>query len=152
MRLQQILVAVDFSDYDQPALETAAALAREGQAKVLIAHVHESPMAYGGDEYQGDSEPTTDQLRNMLESIAPSDTTCEYEHHLLQGEGIAALRDTDIARAIVRFADERQVDLIILGTHGRSGVSRVLMGSIAEKVVGRANQPVLTLKLPQGAS
>lgn len=149
MRLRRIAVTVDFSAYDRPALEMATSLARDSGAKLLIVHVHESPMAYGGDVYQGDLNPSTAKLREMLAAVVPNDREIPCEHHLIAGEGTSTLEDTDVARAIARFADQHDVDLIVTSTHGRSGLRRVLLGSVAEKIVSRSARPVLTLKLPQ---
>jgi nucleotide-binding universal stress UspA family protein len=62
-----------------------------------------------------------------------------YEHHLITG---------DPATAVVQLAEEENVDMIVMGTHGRTGLSRLLMGSVAEAVVRKANCPVLTFKQP----
>ena len=151
MRLQQILVTVDFSKYDEPALETATSLARESGAKLLIVHVRESPMSYGGEVYQGDLNPPPEKLQQMLGAIMPSDRSVPHEHHLLQGAGTASLEDSDIANAIIRFADEHDVDLLVTSTHGRSGLRRMFLGSVAEKLISRSTRPVLTVKLDAGS-
>lgn len=149
MQLQRILVTVDFSKYDQAALDMATSLARDSGAKLLIVHVHESPMAYGGDVYNGELNPSEEKLRRMLAAIFPADASVAHEHHFIQGEGTASLADTDVARAISRFADENDVDLIVTSTHGRSGLRRAFVGSVVEKFVARATRPVLTVKLPK---
>jgi len=69
----------------------------------------------------------------------PSDPSVSFEHKLLAG---------DPAAAIVEAADQENVDLIVLGTHGRTGLTRLLMGSVAENVVRKAKCPVLTVKHP----
>ena len=148
MQLKRILVTVDFSKYDHPAVQMATSLARDNAAILLILHVHESPMAYGGAVYQGDLNPSEQKLRQMLTAIVPEDANVAYEHHFIQAEGTAPLADTDIARAICRFAEQQQVDLIVTSTHGRSGLRRTFLGSVAEKIVARASRPVLTVKLP----
>jgi nucleotide-binding universal stress UspA family protein len=78
-------------------------------------------------------------LAEALEAVVPTHPAVPYEHRLLSG---------DPAREIVRLADEEGVDMIILGTHGRTGLKRLLMGSVAEAVVRRAMCPVLTIKQP----
>jgi nucleotide-binding universal stress UspA family protein len=62
------------------------------------------------------------------------------EHHLKEG---------DPATEILRLAEERKVDVIVMGTHGRTGLGRLLMGSVAEQIVRKAPCPVLTVRLPQ---
>jgi len=73
----------------------------------------------------------------MLEAVVPTDKNVSYEHHLLLGTA---------AEDIVRVATEEKADLIVIGTHGRTGLKRVLMGSVAEAVMRHAHCPVLTLK------
>ena len=75
----------------------------------------------------------------MLEKIKPADPKVQYVHRMVTG---------DPATEIVRVAKEEGVDLIVMSTHGRSGLTRVLMGSVAELVVRRAECPVLTFKQP----
>lgn len=147
--LQRILVAVDLSRFDGPALEMATSLARDSGARLMIVHVHEPPTAYGGDVYEGELNPPEKKLRQMLAEIVPRQAGVACEHHLIQGEGKAALENSDIARTIVRFADLWDVDLIVVSTHGRTGLRRILMGSVAEQIVSRSTHPVLTVKLPE---
>ena len=137
MQADKILLPVDFSTSDQIALKTATSLARDTGAVLLILHVEEPPLAYGaGDLYYGQPDPTSDELRTMLEAVRPSDTQIQCEYRLKTG---------DPADSIVKVADRENVDLIVMSTHGRTGMSRLLMGSVAEAVVRRAHCPVLTV-------
>jgi nucleotide-binding universal stress UspA family protein len=70
----------------------------------------------------------------MLQDVCPSDPGITFEHRLVMG---------DPATEIVRVAEEEKAELIVLGTHGRTGLSRILMGSVAEAVVRHAPCPVL---------
>jgi len=140
MDIKTIMFPTDFSHTGDAALAFATALARDSGAKLLIVHVEEPPVAYGGGEmYYGVPEPATEDLRRMLHEIKPSDSAVPYEHRLVKGEPAAA---------IARLAKSESVDLIVLGTHGRTGLTRLLMGSVAEAVVRRAVCPVLTYKQP----
>ena len=140
MKAKKILFPSDFSHTGDAALDMATALARDTGATLIIAHVEELATAYGaGEFYYGVVEPVTDDLRRMLEEIKPTDPAVPYEHRLITGEP---------APAIVRLATEEDVDMIVLGTHGRTGLSRLVMGSVAEAVVRRAKCPVLTFKQP----
>lgn len=145
MQLKKILFPTDFSHAGDAALEFATTLARDSGAKLLIVHVEEPPMAYGGGElYYGVPEPTTGDLLKMLHAIKPTDPAVTYEHRLVTG---------DPANGVVKLAEEADVDLIVMGTHGRTGLSRLLMGSVAEAIVRRAKCPVLTYKArAKGAS
>ncbi|GIW91325.1 MAG: universal stress protein [Pirellulaceae bacterium] len=140
MKLSKILFPTDFSHTGDAALELASTLARESGALLLIVHVEEPPVAYGGGEmYYGMPEPAADEIRRMLQAVRPTDPQVRYEHRLVTG---------DPAGAIVRLAEDEQVDMIVMGTHGRTGLSRLLMGSVAESVVRRAPCPVITFRQP----
>jgi nucleotide-binding universal stress UspA family protein len=122
----------------QAALEMATSLARDRGAKLLIVHVEEPPIAYGGGEfYYGIDEPNREELKRMLNEVVPTDQAVGYEHRLMVGSP---------AGAIVHLAEKEGVDMIVMPTHGRTGLMRVLMGSVAEEVVRKAKCPVLTVK------
>jgi nucleotide-binding universal stress UspA family protein len=138
MTAPKILVPTDFSTLGQKALETATALAKERGAKLLIVHVEEPPVAYGGGElYYGLQEPDREELKKMLTAVVPTDPAVGYEHRLMIGTP---------ATAIVHLAEEEHVDMIVMPTHGRTGLFRLLMGSVAEEVVRKAKCPVMTIK------
>lgn len=143
MNAKKIVFPTDFSTCSDEAMEQATALARDMGAKLLIVHVEEPPAAYGGGEmYYGIPEPDNAALLKMLHDVVPRDPAVPYEHRLLMG---------DPAAEIVRFAEEENADMIVLGTHGRTGFKRLLMGSVAEAVVRRATCPVFTVKHPRAA-
>jgi universal stress protein A len=143
MKAKLILFPTDFSHTGDAALDFATSLARDTGAKLLIVHVEEPPLAYGGGEmYYGIPEPNTDALLKMLHAVKPTDPSVPFEHRLLAG---------DPAGAIVDLASQENADMIVLGTHGRTGLSRLLMGSVAEAIVRRAECPVVTYKRPNAA-
>ena len=130
MNVKKILFPTDFSSVGDAAMEMATSLARDSGAGLLIVHVEEAPMLYGGgDWYYGPPDPNTEQLEKMLDEVVPLDSSIPCERRLLTGEP---------AEAIVRLAEKEKVDFIVMGTHGRTGVMRLLMGSVAEAVVRRA--------------
>ena len=138
MAPKTILFPTDFSLASDAALPHAEALAKQSGARLLIVHVEEPPLAYGGGElYYGLPEPTSERILKMLEAVKPSDPTVAFTHRLTMG---------DPAGEIVRIATEEGAEMIVLGTHGRSGMTRMLMGSVAEAVVRRAPCPVLVYK------
>jgi nucleotide-binding universal stress UspA family protein len=141
MHADKILFPTDFSPASEDALRWATALARDSGATLRIVHVEEPPMAYGGGEayIALDDEQTKGELRRILGNVVPGDHHVPFEHMLLLG---------DPASAIVEEAERENADLIVMGTHGRTGLSRLLMGSVAEAVVRRAKCPVLTVKHP----
>jgi len=140
MKARKILFPTDFSPFGQEAFRWATSLARDTGAMLVIVHVEEPPMAYGGGEmYLGAEEGDREVLRKALVKVAPTDTNVPFEHKLLIG---------DPATAIVEAAEEVGADFIVMGTHGRTGLTRLLMGSVAEAIVRKAKCPVLTVKHP----
>lgn len=116
----------------------ATSLARDRGAELLIVHVEEPPIAYGGGElYYGIEEPDRHDLQRMLAEVIPTDPMVGYEHRLVMGSP---------AGSIVHLAEKEGVDMIVMPTHGRTGLTRLLMGSVAEEVVRKATCPVLTIK------
>ena len=137
MNARKILYATDFSTTSNAALELATSLAREQGATLLIAHVEEPPAAYGGVAFDFRPEEPREEILRMLNEVVPTDISVPFEHRLIMGLP---------APAILGLAQQENVDLIVLATHGRTGLARVVMGSVAEEVVRKATCPVLTIK------
>jgi universal stress protein A len=144
MNTRKILCPTDFSQFTDAALSYASSLAAESGATLYIAHVaelHDPSAALG--ETIGYVPPwgMTDQseVRRQLEKVKPTLAYVAFERRYLEG---------DPAREIVAFAEREQIDLIVMGSHGRTGLPRLLMGSVAEGVVRRATCPVLIVKQP----
>lgn len=138
MHFKKVLFATDFSPASETALRYATSLARDSSALLLIAHIEELPMPYpGGEMYFVQPEYPNPEVRRMLDAIVPHDPKVRYEHRLVMGVA---------ADDIVKLADDEGADLIVIGTHGRTGLKRVLMGSVAESVMRLATCPVLTVK------
>ena len=140
--MKKILFPTDFSTASDAALVHAENLAKQSSAELLILHIEEPPLAYGGGElYYGLPEPSSERILKMLSDVCPSDPQLSFKHRLVMG---------DPATEIVRVAEEEQAELIVLGTHGRTGLSRILMGSVAEAVVRHAPCPVLIYREDAG--
>ena len=138
MAHKTILFPTDFSHASDAALEHAAALAKQTGARLLIVHVEEPPLAYGGGElYYGLPEPDSERILRMLEDVKPADPTVPFTHRLTMG---------DPAAEIVRIAGDESAEMIVLGTHGRTGMTRLLMGSVAEAIVRHSPCPVLVYR------
>lgn len=138
MKFKRIMFATDFSPASDTALKFATALARDSGALLLIAHVEEMPTPYiGGEMYFTQPDYPNPEIRKMLEAVVPTDPSVRFEHKLVMGVA---------ADDIVRLSDAEQADLLVIGTHGRTGLKRVLMGSVAESVMRLATCPVLTVK------
>ncbi len=132
--LNKILVPVDFSVCSKKALYYAAPFARQFGAELTLIFVFKS---YPPLLDLADIEPT-EEAKAELEDLRKS--IC----HIVRTE--AVLRHGEPYREIIRAASELEIDLIILSTHGRSGMARVLLGSTAEKVMRHARCPVLVVR------
>ncbi|GIW80870.1 MAG: universal stress protein [Gemmatales bacterium] len=140
MKLKAIVHATDFSEHSKYAFELACALARDHEAKLYIIHVKiPEPMIYGEGMINLPEEGFDESLKRRLEEIVPAHGSIEVERALLAGNPVTE---------IVNFAKKVDADLIVMGTHGWTGLSRIIMGSVAENVVRKAHCPVLTVKHP----
>jgi nucleotide-binding universal stress UspA family protein len=142
--LERILVPVDFSDCSLDALEYAIVVAQQAKASLMLLHVLE-PVSYGLDFTLShirtrDSEVSTWTKR--LEELVSS-----HQHSHVPVE--SRLRGGLPADSILDSAQTLPCDLIIMGTHGRRGISHALSGSVAEAVLRKARCPVLTVRSPK---
>ena len=149
MLIRSILLPTDFSECANYALSFATAFARQAGAKIICVHVIEPIVPTVG--YTGMTEPLpiadiSEQLEDSAERELPKIAECEecagidVEEVIVHG---------DAASEIVRVARERNADLIVISSHGRTGLGRILFGSTAESVVRHAPCPVLVVKPPQ---
>jgi len=134
---KKILVPIDFSHTGDVALEYASSLAKEHNSLLMLVHVQELPRSYWGEMYYGIPEPSREELNNMLSDVQAGDDQVDVQYLLLSGHP---------AGAIVQLAEDEGVDLIVLGSHGRTGFSRAILGSVAEAIVRHATCPVLVCK------
>ncbi len=149
MEIRSILFPTDFSECANFALSYATSFARQANASIICVHVIEPVVPTVG--YTGMAEPLpiadiSDQLADSAERELPKIAECD-ECAGLQVEEVIA--HGDAASEIVRVAGERGVDLIVISSHGRTGLGRMLFGSTAESVVRHAPCPVLVVKPPQ---
>ncbi len=140
---QIILHPTDFSDCSACAFQIAVDLARQHGARLLVLYVVETlgaeNVTYGEVASQLEPESYRRRLQDYLDRSLPSmPRDLVVEHLLVEG---------DPAQEIVRIAQEQLCDLIVMGTHGHRGLERLLLGSVAEKVVRNAPCPVLTSKI-----
>ena len=143
--LKRILAPTDFSDYSKSGVDYACSLAEQFDAELhllyvlqdMVAMVPEPGMAF---------PPPGDYLEELKESA---------ENALQELLGPDSAADLSVVRTtrhgppfleIIRYAKEKDIDLIVMGTHGRSGLAHVVLGSVAEKVVRKAPCPVLTVR------
>jgi nucleotide-binding universal stress UspA family protein len=147
MSIHQILVPVDFSEYSQAALHYAAELARPLGAEVDVLHVSEAPIfvPYGSTIDAGVSDPSLIDmfLRRSEQALREFVADAAKRGDVVRG---SRTEMGSPAQAITDFAKTNGYDLIVIGTHGRSGISRALLGSVAERVVRLARCPVLSVR------
>jgi nucleotide-binding universal stress UspA family protein len=143
MNARKILFPTDFSAASQAAMQYATALARDSGATLLIVHVEDLTPVMEDGLYLPPASVPNPEIKKMLEQVLPSDQQVPTEHILMLGTP---------ATDILRLAEEHNVDMIVMGTHGRTGLGRMLMGSVAESIVRRAPCPVLTVKEKQDAA
>jgi nucleotide-binding universal stress UspA family protein len=129
---QTILHPTDFSERSGYAFQLACSLARDRCACLIVLHVMPVPLVQEKRFYQ-------EEMSAELNRLKAPDFQIRVEHRLEEG---------DPATQILRIAQETGCDLVVMGTHGRTGLDRLLMGSVAEEVVRRASCPVLTVKTP----
>jgi nucleotide-binding universal stress UspA family protein len=152
IRLQSILVATDFSDPSDAALAYGRELARAFQATLHVVHVVED---IGGrlSGLPNVPESYVDYGRWRREAVEAAEVRLgnllsQEDRERLRGITRAVLAHAPV-RAILEYADEHHIGLIVAGTHGRGVVGRVLMGSVAERLVRFAACPVLTVRHPE---
>lgn len=140
LTIQTILHPTDFSEHSTYALQLASLLARESKAKLILLHVA-MPPAVGYGEVISDLATAAQQkeAKDKLLALRPAYPGLRYEHVILQG---------DAADGILHVAQQERCELIIMGSHGRRGVTRLLLGSVAEQVMRKAACPVLIAKKP----
>ena len=138
--LRKVLVATDFEAASDAALVYGRALARKFGASLHLLHVAENQFLRPIP-----SDPATvkaARIRALNDRLTAEDRTD------LHASAVIEVSD-DTAETIVTYARTEQIDLIVLGTHGRSAVSQLLVGSVAELVVRLAPCPVLTVRHPE---
>jgi universal stress protein A len=143
--VKRILYATDFSLASEPALEDAIDLAKQNSAELLVVHVIEPVRYVAGEEFGGPElyvklEEITDQnaqasMKKLLEKVE----RFKVKAKSLLLKGIAH-------EQILNAAESSKADMIVIGTHGRTGFSKLFMGSVAGRVISTALCPVLTVR------
>lgn len=144
LTVKTILHPTDFSRFSAAGFQLACALARDYGARLVLVHVAPPVEIMHGSFYASPPTPPDDleAVKEELFALKPADPTVDVEYFFRRG---------DVAGEILSLAKEVAADIIVLGTHGRTGLSRLLMGSVAERVLREAECPVVTVKRPVGA-
>jgi nucleotide-binding universal stress UspA family protein len=132
IHVKRILYPTDFSSYSNQAYFHAVSLAEVHRAGLTILYVNVPGSSTDAERRS---------LREQLEQIRPANPAIPVNHVFLDG---------DPATEIVRYATDTASDLIVMGTHGRSGLERLLVGSVTERVMRAAPCSVMAVKLPRG--
>lgn len=143
--LNTILYPSDFSKPSEYALQLACAIARDHKARVVILHVSPIPPAFVGGELML-PVPSADYKEQIWESFRELQAT---EPRIRELRVETKVVEGDPAYEIVSAAKEIGADLVVMGTHGRTGLGRLIMGSVAEQVLRKAPCPVLTVRTPR---
>jgi universal stress protein A len=148
LSIKRILFATDFSPPSQHAMDYACELASQFNSDLHVLHVLQDPIPFYGEP--GMMIAVADDYlikqragaQRALDEIPPKE-------HSVGNRTVRTLRLGSPFVEIVRYAKEAAIDLIVIGTHGRTGLKHVLLGSVAENVVRKAPCPVLTVRPPK---
>jgi nucleotide-binding universal stress UspA family protein len=148
IQIKNVLLPTDFSEYSRYAMDYAVSFAAQYQAKLYVLHVLVSPHVLVGYEaapfvsYERLFADMKNSAEQAMSSFIPEDVKKEVQVETVIGQGTAFVE-------ILKFAREKEVDLIVIATHGRTGLKHVLFGSVAEKVVRKSPCPVLSIRHPE---
>ena len=146
INLKTILVPSDFSECSDAALRYGLELARRFDARLHLLHVVQDPLTQPWAA-EGFSAPlfevVADWRKEAMERLAALVPAADATRVTVEATVAFPFNE------IIRCATENNIDLIVMGTHGRGGMSHMLLGSIAEKVIRRSPCPVLTVRHPQ---
>lgn len=139
----EIVCAVDFSESSRPALESAADLARRLEAGLTLLHVWKGPRGGGRAAMAPAAEP-----RDVEADLARELEGWKREAERIAGREVrTAVRTGVPAAEVARFATERKADLVVVGTRGRTGIERAVLGSVAEAIVRHSPCAVLVARV-----
>jgi len=140
--LNKILCPIDHSDCSKEALKYAVTFAMKDEAKLLLLHVIDIRSFNEGLDAmstQIPNEETIEQLRVKLLDCIPEEIRDDMDVEAIVTQGIPFAE-------IISTAKEKEIDMIVIGSHGRTGISHMMLGSVSEKVVRKAPCPVLTVR------
>jgi nucleotide-binding universal stress UspA family protein len=148
IRIKNVLVATDFSEPSTVALDYGRELARTYEATLHVLHVTEDlRWRFAADATPAFPADAQEEIEASARARVNALLTDEDRAQLHARAGVQTA--VSPAESIVEHAKTETIDVIVIGTHGRSGFSRVLMGSVAERVVRLAPCPVLTVRHPE---
>jgi universal stress protein A len=146
INLHHILVATDFSDYSKEAIDYAVHLAKCFGADLHLLHVFEPPLLVASGVSTRSRPQTRLWIRNLRQELANNLDKLAQEIRAQGAKVDPIMREGTPYIEIPKAVEQVAADLIVLGTHGRTGIVHVLMGSVAEHVVRKSPCPVLTVR------
>ena len=148
LEIESILCPIDFSEFSVRAYHHALSLAEHYQAQLVAQHVVElwrhpsADFAASAGLYEESCQALRESGRKQLREFVENHTPHEIQPELVVQEGVAA-------DSILSFAQAQKTDVIVMGTHGRRGFDRLMLGSVTDRVMRRASCPVLTISKAQ---
>jgi nucleotide-binding universal stress UspA family protein len=141
---RRILVATDLTPASRPAFDEAVRIAKERDAELVLAHAYQlpnlgQPVALAGEAYDEMDRQLRESAQRRMDRLVSEARSNNVRVRSLVMFG-------DPYEAIAKSASEEGVDLLIMGTHGRRGVARFFLGSVASRVISTAPCPVLTVR------
>jgi nucleotide-binding universal stress UspA family protein len=133
--IHRILHPNDLSENSKPAFEMACALARDYGAELVILHVYPPPFNAAEAVDRRRPDGIAEDLEEKVRALVPGERFIAVDYRVEEGDPAAAI-----------LAAAKSCDLVVMGTHGRRGLRRVFVGSVAEKVLREAMCPVLTVR------
>ncbi len=147
MSFQRILVPTDFSDGADKAIDLAVSMAAMSGGKVTLLHIGVTPEIYATWGLTGSMLNTVSELSQRLADEQKEILQKKADEHLPEScRGPIALRAGYPPEQILSVLESGEYDLVVMGTHGRTGLDRVLIGSVAERVIRRSPIPVLVAR------
>ncbi len=145
-RLSKILYATDYSKASSKAFDQAVAMAKQNNAALWVVHVIEPLSHYVAGEDFGGAELYVKLAETTKQDAQSSMKKVMRRLEKLRVKAKSLLLKGNAADQIVKAAKSRKADLIVIGTHGRTGLSKLIMGSVASRVISVASCPVLTVR------
>ena len=141
---RRILLATDLTPASKPAFEEALRIAQEGDTELILAHAYQlpnlgQPVALAGEAYDAMDRQLRQAAEKQMEKLV-----VEARRRQIRVRSLVIFGDP--YEAIAKAATDEGADLVIMGTHGRKGVARFFLGSVASRVISTAPCPVLTVR------
>ncbi|MCI0379438.1 MAG: universal stress protein [Gemmataceae bacterium] len=146
--LCRILVPTDFSEHSRHALKYGAAFAEKFDAELYLLHVFQDLAVYQPDAVTV-GPPVVPPLDELTAAARASLARLSEENDLRRLKVFSEVREGSPVEEIIEFAAEKNIDLIVIATHGRGWFAHLLLGSVAEKIVRKAPCPVMAVHLKE---